>query len=233
MQGTKDGAPTKGPREWVRMVLCPVLGGLGGFVLLHPYVMFLDSAGALPLHSAPTPSGGWSAQAFLALEYSMLPMAAPFALFGAAFGLLFGVYLHRAQMLHLLRMDQEKDAAALETVKALTATLSHYLLNANMIIGGQARHCRRLAPGPAILESLLVIEEQGRIIDAAVGALRELARVVILRESTGRTPMIELAREMEERLSGLAGASSAPEPGRPVSSAASDSPTPEPDVPRA
>ncbi|KHK00363.1 hypothetical protein NY78_4259 [Desulfovibrio sp. TomC] len=104
----------------------------------------------------------------------------------------------------------------MEAVKALTATLSHYLLNANMIIGGQVRHCRRFTPSQEILDSLQVVEEQGRIIDAAIGALRELARIVILRGSSGQDTssqisMIDLAGELEERLRKLAEGSSSKE----------------------
>lgn len=200
-------------KSWVRPIWGLILGGIAGFLLLHPYVMLLASLGAIPGHSSPSLAGDWSLQAVLALEYAMLPMAVPLVLFGTAFGLMAGLYLNHARRLQQLVLEQEKGAAALEAVKALTATLSHYLLNANMIIGGQVRHCRRLTPGQDILDSMQVVEEQGRIIDAVVGALRELARIVILRGSSGQdtsrqVSMIDLAGELEERLRKIAEGSS-------------------------
>lgn len=191
---------TKHRSFWVRPLGGALAGGLAGFVLLHPYVMFLVSVGAIPGHSSPLSPVDWSLQAILALEYAMLPMAAPLALFGVAFGFMAGAYLNRARKVQQLLLEQEKGATALETVRAFTDTLSHYLLNANMIIGGQVRHCRRFDPDREIIESLRVIEEQGRVIDAAVGALREVARITILRESPGQVPMIDLVRELESRL---------------------------------
>jgi hypothetical protein len=198
---------------WVRPIWGLVLGGTAGFLLLHPYVMLLASMGAIPGHSSPALAGDWSLQSILALEYAMLPMAVPLVFFGTAFGLMAGLYLNHAYRLQQLVLEQEKDATALEAVKALTATLSHYLLNANMIIGGQVRHCRRFTPDQEILESLQVVEEQGRIIDAVVGALRELARIVILRGSSGQdtsrqVSMIDLTGELEERLQKLVDESS-------------------------
>jgi predicted transcriptional regulator len=197
----RDGYDTAIKRKaWLRPVWGALLGGLAGFLLLHSYVMLLASTGAIPWHSSPAASVDWSLQSILALERSMIPMAVPFALFGAALGLMAGSYLNRAHRLQQLLLEQEKNATALETVRAFTDTLSHYLLNANMIIGGQVRHCRRYAPGHEVMESLRIIEEQGMIIDAAIGALSELARIVILRESPGQVPMIDLARELENRL---------------------------------
>ncbi|WP_027191444.1 hypothetical protein [Fundidesulfovibrio putealis] len=203
-QQGSDGT-IKQRNAWLRPLLGALAGSLTGYALLHPYVMFLLSLGAIPGHLSPLAPGNWSLQAILALEYAMIPMAAPLALFGAAFGFLAGSYLNRANRIQQLLLTQEKDSAALDTVKVLTATLSHYLLNANMIIGGQVRHCRRYTPPSEIMESLRIIEEQGLIIDAAVGALRELARIVVSHESSGQVPMIDLARELENRLRQIGG----------------------------
>ena len=186
--------------KWLRPAWGVMLGTLLGFILLHPYVMLLGSMGVIPGHFAPSFPGGWDLKAVLALEYSMFVMAAPLALFGAATGFMAGVYLNRTERLHQVLLEQEKSTASLEAVKVLSATLSHYLLNANMIIGGKVRHCRRLDPSQDILESLMVIEEQGRIIDAVVGALREVAKVAIIHGTPNQIPMIDLTKELEERL---------------------------------
>lgn len=202
-------------KGWLRPAGGALLGGLAGFLLLHSYVMLLASAGVIPWHSSPAASVDWSLQSILALERSMIPMAIPFALFGVAFGLMAGSYLNRAHRLQQLLLKQERSATALETVRAFTDTLSHYLLNANMIIGGQVRHCRRSAPGHEVMGSLQIIEKQGMIIDAVVGALSELARIVIFRESPGQVPMIDLARELENRLRRIGGESPSRESAEP------------------
>jgi signal transduction histidine kinase len=165
-------------KPWVRPAVGTLLGCLVGFALLHPYVMLLASMGAVPGHII----GDYGLLSILALDSSMLPMVAPWSLLGGAFGCLAGAYVNRAQKMQQLLLAQQRDATSLETVKVLTATLSHYLLNANMIIGGKVRRCKRLSTSPEALESLDVIEEQGKVIDAAIGALRELARVVMLQE---------------------------------------------------
>lgn len=183
-------------QRWVRPTVGTFLGCLAGFALLHPYIMFLASIGAIPGHF----SIDWGLDTMLALDVSMLPMAAPLSLLGGACGFLAGMFLNHAQKIQQLLLTQERDAAALETVKALTATLSHYLLNANMIIGGQIRHCRRLLPALEVMESLNVIEEQGKVIDAAVGSLRDVAKIVVLKDFPGQIPMIDLAGELEKRL---------------------------------
>lgn len=199
--------------KWLRPVWGIIIGALLGFILLHPYVMLLGSIGVIPGHFAPSFPGGWDLKAILALEYSMFVMAAPLAFFGAATGFMAGVYLNRAAKLQQLLLEQEKNAASLEAVKALSATLSHYLLNANMIIGGKVRHCRRFDPPQDILDSLQTIEEQGRTIDAVVGALGEVARVAIIQSAPNQIPMIDLTKNLEERLRQFEGSLNSQGPG--------------------
>lgn len=210
---TKNGnGPAPRRPSWVRLAWGAVIGGVAGFFLLHSYVMLLASAGIIPWHLSSATAHDWSLSSILALERAMIPMAVPFVVFGSVLGLMAGTYLNRAHRLQHLLLEQQKSAAALETVRAFTDTLSHYLLNANMIIGGQVRHCRRLSPGQEVMESLQVIEQQGRMIDAVVGALRDLARVVISRGAPSEVPMIDLARELEGRLRQIAGQSPTKDP---------------------
>lgn len=190
-----------------------IIGTLLGFILLHPYVMLLGSMGGIPGHLVQSFPSEWDLKSILALEYSMFVMAAPLAFFGAATGFMAGVYLNRTDRLHQVLLEQEKSTASLEAVKALSATLSHYLLNANMIIGGKVRHCRRLDPTQDILDSLRTIEEQGRTIDAVVGALREVAKVAIIHGTPNQIPMIDLTKELEERLCQFEGSLNSQGPG--------------------
>ena len=81
-------------------------------------------------------------------------------------------------------------------------TLSHYLLNANMIIGGKVRHCRKMTVDQDKLASLNVIEEQGKKIDAVLKALRNSVEINTSGyTSDGLVAMINISRELEEKLS--------------------------------
>ncbi len=80
-------------------------------------------------------------------------------------------------------------------------TLSHYLLNANMVIGGKARRCQKKGGTSDILPDLKVIEEQARKIDAVIKALREITEVKTDIYSTGgAAKMIDITQQIEARL---------------------------------
>jgi len=51
--------------------------------------------------------------------------------------------LNRRQRLFAAELENEKRKTALETLHRLMVTLSHYLLNANTVIGGMVRRSRR------------------------------------------------------------------------------------------
>ncbi len=59
-------------------------------------------------------------------------MAVDFALFGGIIGLLIGIVMDRKKKLYAVELQNEKKKVALETLKTLMITLSHYLLNANV-----------------------------------------------------------------------------------------------------
>ncbi len=143
----------------------------------------------------------------------MLLMGLAFGLLGGLIGFLFSVVTERGKRLLVSEHEREKREIALRTVHNLMVTLSHHLLNANMIIGGKVRHCRKTATGQDLLESLCVIEEQGRKIDAVLNSLRTLVEIHTSGyTSDGLVSMIDISRELDERLgkaerhrSGLAG----------------------------
>jgi hypothetical protein len=94
--------------------------------------------------------------------------------------------------------------AALDAVHGMMVTLSHYLLNSNMIIGGKVRRCRKdPVVSPDVLNCLAIIEEEGRKIDAVVKALRD---VVEIRKAdyltSGLVTMIDISRDLEDLLKG-------------------------------
>ncbi|MCL5022418.1 MAG: hypothetical protein M1497_03465 [Nitrospirae bacterium] len=96
-------------------------------------------------------------------------------------------------------MEQKK--IAVETLHRLMVTLSHYLLNANTIIGGMAGRCKRTAPEKDILCSAVILEEAKRI-DAVVKALKELTEIKTADYTAkGKALMIDVAGQLEARLS--------------------------------
>lgn len=124
---------------------------------------------------------------------AMLPMAISFAFFNGIIGLLIGILVEKRK-----RLEQKK--IALETLHRLMITLSHYLLNANTVIGGMARHCKRTESDRDILCSEVIVE-QAKKIDAVIKALKGLTEIKTAHYTTkGKALMIDVAREIEVRL---------------------------------
>jgi hypothetical protein len=131
----------------------------------------------------------------------MLPMAASFAVLGGVIGLLVGILISKRESLHQAELARAKKKIALETMKNLLVTLSHYLLNANMIIGGKVRHCKKLVSDQDVSASLDIIEDQGRKIESVVKALKDITEVKTADyTSDGQVLMIDITRELEEQL---------------------------------
>ncbi len=189
----------------------PIVSTLGGlligYVFLHPYTMLVY---ALMHPRQPTGTGyNWTElgiNAVTAMHPLMLPMAFAFAFFGGMIGLLVGILLERRSRLMEVRLEREKEKAALHTLEQVMVTLAHHLLNANMIIGGKVRHCRKVSSDPDILASLEVIEEQGRKIDTVIATLRKTTEIkVALYTSDGSVKMLDIAHDLEEQMRGAQG----------------------------
>ena len=179
-----------------------VAGAIAGYIILHPYSMlvyFLTGANQLP-NSLP----GWnefSTHTFMPFRPVMLPMAIAFASLGGVIGFLVALLVERKKKLDAAMRESEKNRAALDAVKSLMVTLSHYLLNANMIIGGKVRHCRKGISDGDLLAALAVIEEQGRKIDAVIGALGKIVEIKKADYTTdGQISMLDISREVEKIL---------------------------------
>ena len=109
--------------------------------------------------------------------------------------------LDRLQKAFNAEYENERKKVALETLKRLMVTLSHYLLNANMIIGGEARHSRKVEFNKDVLASLEAIMEQARKIDAVIGALKKITEIKTADYTTkGHGLMIDITQEMEQEL---------------------------------
>jgi len=181
-----------------------ILGVIGGFLILHPYTMLVyalihihEGRGA-DLHLSELIS-----QPLVAFRPIMLPMVISFVFFGGVIGLLVSIAMERRKRLLATEDEHEKKKIALETMKELMATLSHHLLNANMVIGGRARAVAKITTNEKILEDLRVITEEGRRIDAVIRALGEAIEVKIADyTSGGNVKMIDIGKDIEDRIEG-------------------------------
>ncbi len=179
-----------------------ILGIVGGFLVLHPYAMLVytlmhpHEGQGLHLHLNELIS-----QPLAAFRPIMLPMVISFILFGGVIGLLVSISIERRKRLLATEDEHEKKKIALETMKELMATLSHHLLNANMVIGGRARAVAKMTTNEKILEDLRVITEEGRRIDAVIRALGEAIEVKIADyTSGGSVKMIDIGKDLEDRI---------------------------------
>jgi len=184
-------------------VLYILLGMIGGFVLLHPYTMMVYALmhvfkGAAGVHMG---WGGITFRGLMAFKSTMFPMASAFVIFGGLIGLLVALVFEKKGRMLLLEVENEKNKIAIQTLKEVTVTIAHHLLNANTIVGGKVRQCRRLTSDQEILEVLADIEEQGRKIDATIRALREVTEVKIMDYTTnGEVKMIDIDDQIRDRL---------------------------------
>jgi len=189
-------------REYRIQFIFSIVGIVVGYLVIHPYSMVVYAL--MHMHRNEGLHLHWqslSADALSSFYPMMLPMAISFAFLGGVIGLLTGTVVDRKKKLFAAQYENEKKKIALNTMENLMVTLSHYLLNANTIIGGAVRHCRRLEPNQDMLTSLAVIEEQGRKIDTAVRALGRVTEIKTADyTSDGQIQMIDIAQELEAEL---------------------------------
>lgn len=103
--------------------------------------------------------------------------------------------------MHDIALENEKNQIALETLQRLMVTLSHYLLNANVVIGGEVRHSRKTATSEDSLTSLEVMEQEAKKIDSVIQALRKITTIRTANyTSGGRDLMIDITEEIEKQL---------------------------------
>ncbi len=81
------------------------------------------------------------------------------------------------QTLRLVELENERKTIALATLRQLMATLSHYLLNANTIIGGMARRCARAASDEERRSSLQAIGVQATRTEGVIAALKRVDEI--------------------------------------------------------
>ena len=180
-----------------------LVGALVGYLLAHPYTMFIYLWAHEHKAGANQPSIlKLFAAALDAFRPVMLPMALSFALFGAVVGFLVGMLGEKKRKLREAELESQQKRVAFETLHQLTVTLSHYLLNADTIIAGTVRHCqRRGSLDKDVRDGLETINEQARKIEAVVRALQKVREIRTAQYTADSTVlMLDVTREMEEAL---------------------------------
>jgi len=181
-----------------RVVLMCLLGAAIGYLFLHPYTMLFYE-----LHEGYGKGSGYRGvvQLFSGVAASfrpdMLHMGIPFALLGGAAGLFFGFWLNA----RMRRFEEEKRLLAAETVRQLTVTLSHHLLNAVQGIGGFAASVIRKEQDDDLRRRMELIRDEARKIEAVVKTLQTLETVATERYiGSSETMMIDIRNEIRDAL---------------------------------
>ncbi len=188
-----------------RVVLMSLLGAAIGFLVLHPYTMMVYE-----LHEDYGAKGVRPGAARLlsgvvaSFQPDMLAMGIPFALLGGGAGRFFGFWLNA----RVRRLEAEKRLLAAETVRQLTVTLAHHLLNAAQGIGVISAAVMRKERDEETRRRLELIRDEARRIEAVVKSLQSLETVATVRYvESCETLMIDIREELRKALTGM-------EPGR-------------------
>lgn len=176
-------------------------GAFVGFLLLRPYTLLVYSlfyfleTGSLRLHGQLHIGGPKEFSFFLLLT------SISFVLLGGIIGLVFGKWYDRRQRHIRERIEREKKEAALETVKELNVTLSHYIINSAAIIRGFAQRGGGRCRDQRIGEYFSIIEEEADKTIAVVSGLSELKEIESIKYvSSGTVMMLDLKRQIDEQL---------------------------------
>lgn len=168
------------------------LGALFGFLVLHPYTML-----AYYLHDSHGGAGRILDDLAASFKPEMLHMGLPYLLLGAVAGLFWGLWLEAARR----RDEMEKKAYALETLKQLMVTLSHYLLNASTAIGGFAGLVIKKETDPDQVKRLEVIKAESERIEAIVSSIQSLKSIATENYGTdSETLMLDIKSRIEQHL---------------------------------
>lgn len=191
-------------KDYRTPLIFSLFGALVGYLFLHPYTMIVYALAHIHQSGKFFPEWHWGEVFNLSLgAFSpvMLPMTVAFLFMGGLAGYLIGVLAGRKKRLEAAERENENKKVALQTLNELMVTLSHYLLNANMIIGGMVHHCQKKKLDNDILASLNTIGEQAARIDAVIGALKKVTEVKTASyTSDGQASLLDISQELEQLL---------------------------------
>ena len=183
-----------------RLILFTGAGMVAGYLLMHPFAMLAYLLGP----HQPQNSWGfffWARQVHGAFSAQMLAMGLAFSFMGGVAGYALGAWYLQKERLAQERLETERRQAALNTVRELMVTLAHHIRNANMVIGGFSKHLQKHIPEPELRRQLELIHRASHEIDEVLGSLENLSQLEYVQYIEGwRTKMIDLKKELEDRL---------------------------------
>ena len=186
-------------KRYHRHLTYSIIGAFIGYIIFHPYAMAIDFflGYKMDIYS-------WKDiihTFFVTLTPQMFPMSVAFAFLGSLNGLFVAIIVDKKKRLYAAEAENEKKKVALETLQRLMITLSHYLLNANTITAGMARRCLKYNSAEDMKDSIDIIEEQAKKIEAVIMALKKITDIKIADyTSHGKGLMIDITQEIEEQL---------------------------------
>ena len=139
-----------------------------------------------------------------AFRFFMLLTSLSFIFLGGFIGFIFGKWYDRRQQHIKERIEREKREAAIETLRELTVTLSHYLINCSAIIRGFAHRGNQATEDEKVKKYFsIILEEVDKSIAVMKGlaALKEIESVKYV--ESGAAMMIDLKKQIKEQLEKL------------------------------
>jgi len=178
-----------------------IAGACLGLLILRPYTLLIYSI----FRFIETGNIGLYSQIFVegprVLSFFMLLTSISFVLLGGLIGLVFGKWYDRRQRHISEQIEREKKEAALETLKELNVTLSHYIINSSSIIRGFAQRGNQKADNEKIKEYFLIIEKEVDKTIAVMKGLETLKEIESIKYiESGMEMMIDLKKQIEEQL---------------------------------
>jgi len=180
-----------------RVFLTSLAGAALGYFFLHPYTMMVY--GIYGKRQAEHIPGLWGGlEEFLdTFRAENIQMGLPFAILGAAAGLFFGFWLEARRQ----KEEAEMRVCAVDTMRELMVTLSHYLLNSATVVDGFSDHLLKSEKDEGVRRHLEAIKQEARSIEDVVKSLQSLQDVQTERYTKGsETLIIDINKQLEERL---------------------------------
>jgi hypothetical protein len=176
-----------------------LVGAFIGSTIFHVYTMGIDF---FLVHKMDIYSWKNIIHVFsVTFSPEMFSMSVAFAFLGSLNGLFIAIIIDKKKRLYAAEAENEKKKVALETLQRLMITLSHYLLNANTVIAGMARHCLKCNSAEDMKDSIDIIEEQAKKIEAVIMAFKKITDIKIADyTSHGKGLMIDITQEIDEQL---------------------------------
>jgi signal transduction histidine kinase len=183
-----------------RLILFTLTGMVVGYVLMHPFAMLAYILGPHHPHE-PWDLFLWGRQVYAAFSTEMLVMGLAFSFMGGVAGFGLGAWYLQKERLAQEQLETQRRQAALNTLRELMVTLAHHIRNANMVIGGFSKHMQKHISDPELRRQLELIHRASHEIDDVIASLENISQIEHVQYIDGwRTKMIDLKKELEERL---------------------------------